>query len=174
MKKAVALAPEWEIKPRGNTCARTGRAFADKEAFWTLLFDNGTDFHREDVCEEAWQTIRQSEETKPFSFWKSRYTPPPPPEPEPLGKQSAEQMLRRHMEELAPASRHTCFILALMLERKRLLRQTDARNDANGRILIYEHTKTGEVFVIRDPELRLDQIEEIQREVFESLASSEF
>ena len=32
-------------------------------------------------------------------------------------------------------------------------------------MLIYEHAKTGEVFVIPDPQLRLDQIEAVQNEV---------
>ena len=35
---------------------------------------------------------------------------------------------------------------------------------------IYEHTKTGEVFVIPDPQLRLDQIEQVQQEVAALLA----
>ena len=34
---------------------------------------------------------------------------------------------------------------------------------------IYEHSKTGEVFVIPDPQLRLDQIEEVQMQVAELL-----
>jgi hypothetical protein len=52
-----------------------------------------------------------------------------------------------------------------MLERKRLLKQVEAREDIHGRTLIYEHVKTGEVFVIPDPGLRLDQIEAVQTEV---------
>ncbi len=54
-----------------------------------------------------------------------------------------------------------------MLERKRLLRPTDTRQDeASGRrLLFYEHAATGETFVVVDPGLRLDQLEEVQREV---------
>lgn len=176
MSKAVSKSLEWEIKPRGDACARTGRPFAEKEVFWTLLFEDGADYRREDVCEEAWREIRDAPEgtvPKPFSFWKSRYTPPPPAPAEPLGKENAEQMLRRLMSELPDSGLNTCYILALMLERKRILKQTDSRFDSNGRILIYEHAGTGEVFLIRDPMLRLDQIEEVQREVYAALGAAE-
>jgi len=38
-----------------------------------------------------------------------------------------------------------------MLERKKLLRETDNQPTNNGILRIYEHRKTGEVFIIRDP-----------------------
>jgi hypothetical protein len=33
------------------------------------------------------------------------------------------------------------------------------------RIFIYEHPKTGDIFTIADPDLRLDQLEVVQRDV---------
>jgi hypothetical protein len=58
-----------------------------------------------------------------------------------------------------------------MLERKRLLKQIDSRRGDDGQTtLIYEHVKTGEVFVIPDPELHLDQIASVQDEVASMLA----
>ncbi len=52
-----------------------------------------------------------------------------------------------------------------MLERKRLLKEVETKRSEGGITRIYEHTKTGEVFVIPDPQLRLDQIERVQAEV---------
>ncbi len=40
-----------------------------------------------------------------------------------------------------------------------------AHRDNGERILIYEHSKTGEVFIVPEPELHLDQIEKVQAEV---------
>ena len=58
------------------------------------------------------------------------------------------------------------YILALMLERKRLLREIEVKRDDDGSLTrIYEHVKTGEVFVIPDPELKLDQVEQVQMQV---------
>jgi len=56
-------------------------------------------------------------------------------------------------------------VLALMLERKKQLRQVDAKETEDGPLLIYEHAKSGEVFFIPDPELRLDELEPVQEEV---------
>ena len=69
------------------------------------------------------------------------------------------------MEEENPRHTNARYILSLMLERKRLLKQIEAKEDNDGRTLIYEHVKTGEVFVIPDPQLRLDQLEAVQNEV---------
>ena len=76
------------------------------------------------------------------------------------------RLLRQYMQDGDSQQASARYILALMLERKRLLKQVEARKDENGdRILIYEHVKTGEVFVVPEPELHLDQIEKVQREV---------
>ena len=57
-----------------------------------------------------------------------------------------------------------------MLERKRVLKQvkTESR-DAGGRVLIYEQGSTGDVFIVPDPQLRLDELEHVQNEVAELL-----
>ena len=58
------------------------------------------------------------------------------------------------------------YILALMLERKRILKEREVKRADDGQLSrIYEHAKTGEIFVIPDPELRLDQVAEIQQQV---------
>lgn len=148
-------------------CAVTGRAFAEGELFYTLLVREKEGFSRQDWSEEAWAA--RNENIAPFSFWKTRFELPPPAEPETLEKATAEDLLRRYMEETDDGHRHARYILALMLERKRLLRQVEAREEAGARTLIYEHVKTGEVFVIPDPGLQLDQLAAVQAEVAELL-----
>jgi hypothetical protein len=39
----------------------------------------------------------------------------------------------------------------------------------NGRVLIYEQGATGDVFVVPDPQLRLDELESVQNEVAQLL-----
>lgn len=157
------MANEWEIKGRAEKCAVTERAFEDGEFFYTLLFHDKEGFRRMDLCEEAWQ--QRNDNIQPFSFWRSKFEPPLPPAPEPLEKETAEDLLRRFMQENDSQHANARYILGLMLERKRILKQTDVREDENGRILIYEHGKTGEVFVIPDPQLKLDQLAAVQNEV---------
>lgn len=155
------LEPEWPIKHRADACAVTHRAFVAGESFYTLLFRDGNGFRREDLSEEAW--AQRNENIHPFSFWKSRYEPPPPAPPEALAKENAEALLRRLLSE--NAAPNACYVLAVMLERKRILKQIKSEQTESGRVLIYEHGKTGDVFVIHDPQLRLDEIESVQNEV---------
>lgn len=155
---------DWQIKSRSHLCTSTGRPFEDEEAFYTLLFlEKDGSYRREDLCEEAFND--RNDNIKPFSFWKSLYQSPPPPEPEALPRESAESLLRKYIDEDDPAKANARFILALMLERKKTLKHTDSQETDDGRLLIYEHAKTGEIFLIPDPGLRLDEIESVQEQV---------
>ncbi len=161
------LANDWPIKHRAETCAATQRPFADGETFYTLLYREADGFRREDLSAEAW--ANRNENIRPFSFWQSRYEPPPATPPEPLAKESAEELLRRLLAEANPDRANACFVLAVMLERKRVLKQVNSEETENGRLLIYEHGQTGDVFLVRDPQLRLDEIEQVQSEVVQLL-----
>jgi hypothetical protein len=168
MLKGGTMLSEWQIKSRAHTCARTQAPFSEGEVIYTLLFRDESGFRREDICEKAWQSY--PENAQPFSFWKSTYENPAPPPPEPLPKESVETHLRQLIQEDQPQKANARYVLALMLERKRTLRQVDVRETADERILIYEHAKTGEVFLILDPQLRLDQLDSVQAEVYAFLS----
>jgi hypothetical protein len=156
---------EWSIQSRGNACAVSGKHFEDGESFYTLLFEEKLGFRREDVSEAAFKE-RPTEAPQPFSFWRSKYQVPEAGPPEALEKQTAEDLLRRYMADGHGQYANARYILALMLERKRLLREVDTKRDEQGELVrIYEHVKTGEVFLIPDPQLRLDQIAAVQTEV---------
>jgi len=64
---------------------------------------------------------------------------------------------------------NACYVLAAMLERKRVLKQVKTERGTNGRVLIYEQGTTGDVFVVPDPQLRLDELESVQNEVAQLL-----
>jgi hypothetical protein len=160
---------EWEIKTRARQCARTREAFVDGATIFTLLFRERNGFRREDVSQAAWLQIKDSVE--PFSFWKSKFQSPPPPAPDPMPKESVEELLRRLLEQDLPKHVNVRYVLAIMLERKKTLKHVDTRESAEEKILIYEHAKTGEVFIIVDPRLRLDQLDSVQQEVYSMMAS---
>jgi len=157
---------DWEIRSRAHTCARTSHEFVEGEFFYTLLYRDGEGFRREDLCEEAWES--RNDNIEPFSFWRSKYEPPPPPAPEAMPKDDAESLLRRLMAEQDPTKANLCYILALMLERKRILRPIES---SDPEMIVYERAGSGETFVMRDPNLSLDQIPAIQMEVAEMLTA---
>lgn len=158
---------DWDIKSRTHTCARSGHEFAEGEFFYTLLFREGEGFRREDLSEEAWAS--RNDNIEPFSFWRSKYEPPAPPPPEPMKKDDAEGLLRRLIEENNPTYANARYILALMLERKKVLRPVDSADDD---MLVYEHMESGETFVLTNPHLSMERIPEVQAEVSELLAGS--
>jgi hypothetical protein len=162
---------EWEIKARSRQCARTHETFENGATIYTLLFRDRAGFKREDISETAWQQIKES--ITPFSFWKSKFQAPPPAAPEAMPKESVEELLRRLVSEDLPEHMNARYVLAILLERKRTLKQVDIRETAEDKILIYEHVRTGEAFLIPDPRLRLDQLESVQQEIYSLLAREE-
>jgi len=155
---------DWTIQSRAEKCAVTAEPFQDGEYFYTLLFDEPAGLRREDLSEAAWK--ERNDNQQPYSFWRSKFEVPAPAAPEALGKQTAEDLLRRYMEQDSAQHAAARYLLAAMLERKRLLKEVEAKPSADGQLTrIYEHTKTGEVFIIPDPQLRLDQLEQVQMEV---------
>ena len=163
------LPNEWAIKERADKCAVTQRPFAPGEYFYTLLFHDAEGYRREDLSEQAW--AQRNDNIRPFSFWKSRYEPLPPESPEPLRKENAEQLFRRLVATGNPPA-NACYVLAAMLERKRVLRQIKTEKAESGCVLVYEHRATGDVFIVPDPGLRLDELEAVQNEVAELLRSA--
>jgi hypothetical protein len=156
------LPNEWAITHRADVCAVTHRPFVAGEYFYTLLYHSVDGYRREDLSEEAWRN--RNENIQPFSFWKSRYEPLPPKPPEPLPRENVEQLFHRLIASENPPE-NACYVLAAMLERKRVLKQVKTERNQNERVLIYEQPATGDVFVVPDPQLRLDELEAVQNEV---------
>jgi hypothetical protein len=159
---------EWNIQSRAHTCQACHRHFVDKEAFHTLLYDQKQSYERLDVCEECWksQFSQGGSDRKGFiSHWAGNYTAPVAAPPEAIGKENAESLLRKLIEQNDPSHAGARFILAVMLERKRILKVKAQVHDEAGRTLIYEHAKSGDLFSIRDPDLQLNQLEAVQRDV---------
>src|SRR5215213_7148713 len=130
---------DWSIQSRGDRCAATGQPFADGEGFYTLLFEERDGYRREDLSEEAFRN-RPADAPQPYSFWRSKFEVPPPAAPEALEKHTAEDLLRKYMEDSTPQHANTRYILALMLERKRLLKEVEVKRSEDGRLTrIYEH-----------------------------------
>jgi hypothetical protein len=158
---------EWNIQSRAHACAACGKSFADKETYHTLLFDERADFRRSDICQACWQKQYSdgARERKGFvSYWHGVYEAPPPPS-DPIQKETAESLLRKLIELNDPQYIPAGYILAVMLERKRLLRVKEQLVRDGKRVFIYEQPKTGDVFTIIDPNLQLNQLEQVQHDV---------
>ena len=157
---------EWNIQARAQGCEACGRPFADKEAYHTLLFDEKAELLRSDICVACWdKQYQEARDRKGFvSHWQGIYEKPPPPT-EPIQKETAETVLRKLIELNQPQYIPAGYILAVMLERKRLLKVKEQFAREGQRVFVYEQPHTGDIFTIVDPHLRLDQLEQVQRDV---------
>jgi hypothetical protein len=165
---------EWNIQSRAHACQSCGKSFADKQAYHTVLADENTDFKRTDVCAQCWQQQynQGASDRKGFiSQWQGVYEAPPPAPPEAIQKETAETLLRKVIESNDAKFVPAAFILAVMLERKRLLKVKEQLNRDGQRVFVYEQPKTGDLFTIKDPNLQLNQLEEVQRDVANLLES---
>ena len=158
---------EWNIQSRGHACQSCHRPFVDGEVFHTVLSDEKRDFLRLDVCVACWkEQYTESRERKGFiSCWHGEYEAPPAAPVEAIQKENAETLLRKLVVLNDPAHAAASYILAVMLERKRILKVKEQIKTGGKRIFIYEQPKTGDVFTIPDPDLQLNQLEEVQRDV---------
>jgi hypothetical protein len=159
---------EWNIQTRAHACQACGQPFADKTVYHTLLFDEKRDFVRLDVCAVCWQNqySQGARDRKGFlSYWQGLYEAPPASAPDPIKKETAETLLRKLIELNDPQFAAAGFILAVMLERKRLLKVKEQFQREGQRVFIYEQPATGDLFTITDPNLQLNQLEQVQQQV---------
>jgi hypothetical protein len=78
-------------------------------------------------------------------------------------------LLRKLIEQNDPLHAAAAYILAVMLERKRILKVKEQLKRDGHRVFVYEHPKTGDIFTIADPDLHLNQLEAVQRDVAQLL-----
>ena len=159
---------EWNIRACSSRCAACHRPFDDGERLTSRLLFTPEGYLREDYCRSCWPN--RPDPDAGLSDWSAVWHAPAPPPPEPLKKETAESLLRKLMETDRTDQRNAIFILAVMLERRRILVEKDIQTLPDGtKIRIYEHKKTGESFVIPDPQLKLAEIAAVELDVMQLL-----
>jgi hypothetical protein len=158
---------EWNIQSRAHVCEACARPFADRQPYHTLLLDEKVGLRRSDICEPCWQKQFAGDAARRAGFisqWQGIFEVPPPVA-DAIQKETAETVLRKLIEQNDPCYAPAAYILAVMLERKRILKVKEQIVRDGQRVFIYEQPKTGDIFTIADPNLHLDQLEAVQRDV---------
>lgn len=162
---------EWDIKARSTDCTACGTGFGDAQPYYSALCLGEAGYERGDFCAGCWEA--QASKLTPFSSWQGLFRLPPAAPEEPLKRETAESLLRKLIEDNDPQHESVIFILAVMLERKKTLSEKDVTVDEDGAMhRIYEHRQTGETFLIPDPQLKLDQLEDVQMRVIAMLGGT--
>ena len=158
---------EWNIQSRAHACEACAQPFADQQPYHTLLLDETPLLRRSDICEPCWQKQSAADNRRRAGFishWQGIFETPPPTV-DAIHKDTAETLLRKLVEQNDPQHAPAAYILAVMLERKRILKIKEQIRRDGQRIFVYEQPKTGDIFTITDPHLHLDQLEQVQRDV---------
>ncbi len=169
----MAIIQNWKIRSRSDRCAATGEPFEDGDFYVTCIFEDpeSDGFLRQDLSTNAWEN-RPTDEPAPFSFWRAKFEIPEEEDAEPknqLKKGDAESLLQKMIDDDEPGMEKARYILAAKLEREKRLKQVDTREVDGRKLLIYEHRKTGEVLIVADPNVRLEEVDQIQQEVIAML-----
>ena len=132
-----------------------------------MLFEERAELRRSDICVACWdKQFNEARDRKGFvSHWQGVYNAPPAHAPDAIQKETAETILRKLIELNDPKNIPAGYILAVMLERKRILKIKEQLTRDGRRVFIYEQPKTGDLFTIVDPNLQLNQLEQVQRDV---------
>ena len=167
------MAQEWNIRSRGHVCSICTKPLVDKAPVISVLKELTDGYERLDCHPECWKAAPRDWE--PFSSWEGVYLAPPPPDAkkEPLKKETVDDLLRHLIALEDPAMKNVVYVLAVMLERSKILIERDAREQEDHTILrVYEHRRTGESFVVLDPRLRLENLAEVQQQVVALLSGT--
>jgi hypothetical protein len=166
----MAFGESWHIKSRSHLCVVTGKPFADGESIVAAIFPDpeSSGWLRRDYSLEGWEQ-RDGGDGENFSQWKTVYKAPVSHERVEVTKESPIDLLRRMVDEDEEHTEKVRFILAVMLERQKVLVEKDTQVVPSGILRVYEHRKEGDVFLIRDPNVALDQVEAMQQEVLDLL-----
>ena len=166
------MSQEWNIRSRGHECSICGKPLVDKTPMVSALKETTGGYERFDCHPECWKAMERDWE--PFSFWDGLYLAPvKEAKSEPLKKEDAGELLRQLITMDDPAMKNVIYVLAVMLERSKILVERDQKEQADGTIRrVYEDRKQGDTFVILDPRIRLENLAEVQGHVIALLSGT--
>ena len=166
------MSQEWNIRSRGHVCTICQKPLVDKTPVVSALREMPDGYERFDCHPECWKA--QERDWEPFSQWDGVYLAPVKEEKkEPLKKEDAGELLRQLVTMDDPAMKNVIYVLAVMLERSKILVERDAKGLEDGTIRrVYEDRKQGDTFVILDPRLRLENLSEVQQQVVALLSGT--
>ncbi|HET6494784.1 MAG TPA: hypothetical protein VFH61_05400 [Thermoleophilia bacterium] len=160
---------DWQIQARSKGCMKCGTPFGEGDPYYCLLAEVDDGLARSDYCQACWQEVAQETLTAPtaISTWRGVVPPKLMPPDEPIKRTTAETLLGKYLHSTGADEKNFCFILGLILERKRILKQRQVMHDEHrgAKLVVYEHARSGESYVIEDPGLSLAELEQVHGQV---------
>lgn len=152
---------EYQIAASSRRCARTGRTLAPGEKFFSVLYDRGGGFERQDISLEAWD----GPPADAFSFWISRLPHAEQPRKIQFDDDLLFECFTRLEAEADEAKIRFRYILALLLMRRKRLKFEEAVIQDGEEYLHLRCSRTRQLHRILNPRLTEAQLAEVQAEV---------
>jgi len=164
------MATEWEIQKRSKSCNACEREFKEGDQYHCMLWFENSLPVRKDICEFCWgeKILAETQKEGFISYWKSRVKPQLIQKKEdPIQRSVAENLIKKYLHSTDPSHKNLCYVLALMLERKKIFvqRQKTEEKQSGKTFMVYEHGKSGDTFIIEDPQLNMSEISAVQRQI---------
>jgi hypothetical protein len=149
---------DYEIQRCTRCCAATGRELAPGEDFYSVLIADGAELKRHDYSVEAWTDPPEGA----IGWWKSQM---PSPDARRIHWAPNDVMLHFFEQlEAQPDKQDMRYVLALLLVRRRVMRQDEREHDEQGRevLVLYcpRNETTYRVPAIAPSESRVGEIQE--------------
>ena len=155
---------EFDFKRSSRRCHRTQRDLKPGEVYYSALVEQGEEFVRLDFSAAAWE----GPPPETLGWWRSRI-------PERDGQRvywAPSEVLLAYFQELEtrPEKAATRYVMALLLQQKRLLALHDVRTGTDGqRELVLHAARLKADFVVPDCPPSPEQLRAIQEELTSSL-----
>lgn len=152
-----------QIERFHGRCARTDEPLAEGEVFYTVLYEDGDSFRREDYCEKAWDGPPESA----YCWFRSRV---PIRDEKPKKRVFVDDNLlieffKRLADDDQLVRQQFRFVLALILMRKRLLRYEQTVIEGEKEIWQMRFPKDAKLHGVLNPRLQDDEIETVSQQL---------
>jgi len=151
---------DYEIQRTARCCVATGRQLGPGDDFYSVLVREGADLKRRDYSVEAWNGPPEGA----IGWWKSQM-------PDPSSRRmhwAPNEVMLHFFEELQsqPDKDDMRYVLALLLVRRRVLRQEEQEHDQEGREMLVLYCPRRETtFRVPTVTPAPSRIDEIQQEL---------
>ncbi|MFK7819554.1 MAG: hypothetical protein AB8G99_12620 [Planctomycetaceae bacterium] len=149
---------DYNIKPLGRTCSRTGEPLAPGSLCYSALVLEQGELVRQDFSEEGWSGPPENA----LAHWRAATPDAVEEKVNPLDPDVLFEYFERLSEEPNELQEKMRYVLALLLVRKRRLQIEGTRTDDDESYLMFAGVRGEGNFEVRDPDLSDSEIEELQ------------
>src|SRR5262245_60424025 len=146
---------EYEIARTAGQCSACGRALAEGEPFYSVLFETPEGYARRDIAEECWQ----GPPPDALCHFRTRIAPKAERRKTFVDDAVLIDFFHRLGEASEPGRQRFRFVLALILLRKRLLKYEQTQREGGAEVWMMRTVRDKQLHRVLNPGLDESQIE---------------